>query len=264
MDKTQVHKLMRGLLLSAVMSSILAGCVSTRTGGFDRDQDRALELSVQLARQYIAQRDWESAQRHLRNALDIEANNSDVHSTLAMVYQNTGELERAEEHFRRALRLSPRNAQARNNYAVFLYEQDDLEGAERELEKVVENLDYERRAEAFLNLGIVRQERQDWTGSRQPLERSLLMDKRNATTAIKLARTYFELGEYALAQEAYDQYRAQSTTQSAEALWLGIRLADRYRDRDAFASYALALRNLYPKSREYLAFREHYGNVGSR
>lgn len=249
--------------LALLLVGLLPGCVSTQTGGFDRDRQQALQLSLQLAQQYIVREEWEPAQRHLRTALDIDADNSDVHGTLAMVYQHTGELERAEQHFVRALRLNPRNAQVRNNHAVFLYERGKLQEAEAELEKVVENLDYERRGEAFLNLGVVRQGLLDWEGSRVPLERALLMDRRNAYAALTLARTYFEIGEYALSQEAYDRYRAQNRTQSAEALWLGIRLADRYSDRDAFASYAMALKNLFPKSREYLNFREQYADVGT-
>lgn len=251
-------------LMATLVVSLLIGCVSTQKGGFDRNQQQSLQISLQLARQYINNEDWESAQRHLRTALDIDPKNSDVHGTLAMVFQNTGELERAEEHFLRALRLDARNARTRNNYAVFLYERGDLQAAADELEKVVDNLDYERRAEAFLNLGVVRQELGDWSGSRQPLERALLMDKRNAYTALKLARTYLELEQFDLAQDAYDRYRSQVSSQSAEALLIGVRLADRYRDRDAFASYSMALKNLFPKSREYLTFRDEYGDVGRR
>jgi type IV pilus assembly protein PilF len=39
-----------------------------------------------------------------------------------------------------------------------------------------------------------------------------------------------------------------------------VRLADKFGDRNAQASYALALKNLYPRSEEYLEYVSVYGN----
>jgi type IV pilus assembly protein PilF len=41
---------------------------------------------------------------------------------------------------------------------------------------------------------------------------------------------------------------------------LGIQLAAQYNDRNALASYGLALKNLYPKSNEYLQYKSQYQN----
>lgn len=260
------RKLKRICCLLLIAGLPLAGCVSTQTGGFTEkaSQKKALEYSVQLARQYLAAGNWEAAQRHLKTALEIDGNNADVHAALAMVFQNTGELERAEQEFERALELESDNSRIRNNYAVFLYGRGRYRDAEQQLQKVVADVLYDKRADAFVNLGIVRQELGDWRGSQQALERALLMEPKSRRAALKLARSYYELGDYGQAQKMYDRFRRDDEVQSAEALWLGIRLADRFEDKNAFASYALALKNLYPKSEEYLAFKGQYGDVGTR
>ena len=75
---------------------------------------------------------------------------------------------------------------------------------------------------------------------------------------------YYQLGEYSKAQEFYDAYRKQLKSQTPASLWLGIRLADKFGDHNAQASYALVLKNLYPRSEEYLEYMSAYGDGGKK
>ena len=60
--------------------------------------------------------------------------------------------------------------------------------------------------------------------------------------------------KYPAAQQYLQKYRAQVKTSSAEALLLGIKLARVFEDKDEEASYVLTLKNLYPRSDEYLEY----------
>lgn len=248
--------------LAALLCLSAAGCVTTETGGFaeKKDPKKAAELSVQAARNYISDRNWEAARRHLKVALDIDDNNAEAHESLAQVFWMTGEIEEADKHYRRAIALASKNSRARNNYAAYLYQQKRYKDAESQLEFVAEDLLYEKRAEAFRNLGKARIKLKDYAGAKTALERSLMMERKNPGALLELAEVNFRLGEFARSQELFDAFRRDVKRQTPASLWLGVRLADKFGDRNAQASFALALRNLYPRSEEYLEYVSVYGN----
>jgi type IV pilus assembly protein PilF len=247
------------VLLLCVAAS---GCVTTETGGFasKKDPKKAAELSVQAARNYIRDRNWDAARRHLRTALEIDGSNGEAHESLAQVFWMTGEIEQADVHFKRAVSLDSKNSRVRNNYAAYLYQQNRYKDAEVQLEAVADDLLYDKRAGAFHNLGKVRIKLKDYAGARTALERSLMMERDNPAAVLELAEVNFRQGEFARSQELFNAFRKGVKQQTPASLWLGVRLADKFGDRDAKASYALALRNLYPRSEEYLEYVSVYGN----
>lgn len=246
----------RSIVSLIVMLTALGGCVSTQTGGFEdkKDPKKALEYSVQAARSYIQAGNWEAAKRHLKTALEIDDRDADVHETMAQVFWQTGEFEQADVHFRRAIALKG-DARIRNNYAAFLYDRKRYAEAETELEKVTEDLLYDRRTDAFVNLGRVRIKLKKYAAAKDVLERAALMDRNNSLVTFQLAEVHYQLGDYAKSQSYFSSYRKASPNQTAASLWLGLRLAEKFGDHNAVASYALALKNLYPQSEEYLAYK---------
>jgi type IV pilus assembly protein PilF len=259
-------RLLRSVLLGGVACVVLAGCISTQTGGFEakKDPQKTLEYSVEAARSYLQQGNYEAAKRHLKNALAIDDRNADVHETMAQVFWRTGEFEQADDHFRRALSAGGDNSRIRNNYAAFLYSQNRYRDAEEQLLKVTADLMYERRPDAFNNLGRVQLKLKNYTAAKETLERALLMQRNNTETIFSLAEVYYQLGDFTKAQQYYAAYRQQVPTQSAESLWLGIRLAEKSSDHDTAASYALALKNLFPRSDEYGEYKSVYGDGGAK
>jgi type IV pilus assembly protein PilF len=253
-------------LLGALSSVLLVGCITTETGGFEtkKDPQKTLEYSVEAARNYLQQGNFEAAKRHLKTALAIDDHNADVHEALAQVFWGTGEIEQANEHFRRALSLDGNNSRIRNNYAAFLYSQKRYREAEEQLIKVTADLMYDRRADAFINLGRVQLKLKNYAAAKETLERAILMQRDNAETVFSLAEVYYQLGDYSKAQQFYAGYRKQVPTQSAESLWLGIRIGQKFDDHDTVASYALALKNLFPRSEEYLEYKSVYGDGGAK
>jgi len=255
-------------LAGVVMAALLMNaCVTTQTGGFEdkKDPKKAVEYSVQAARNYIQQGNWEAAKRHLKNALDIDSHNADANDALALVFWQTGEFEQADKHFHLAIEYAGENqvSRIRNNYAAFLYDRKRYSEAESQLEKVAEDLLYDGRPDAFLSLGRVRIKLKKYAEAKDVLERANLMQRGNPMVMSQLGEVYFQLGDYAKAQSFYDAYRKLSPAPSAASLWLGIRLAERAGNKDAVASDALALKNLFPQSEEYLAYKSVYSNAGT-
>ncbi len=239
-----------------------AGCVTQTERVFTDppSPDKALKLRVELARQYIGEGDWDNAKRNLKQASAIDPTNAEVDEAFALVYQSTGEDELAEQYFKQAIRHKRDFSRARNNYAAFLYSQQRYKEAEEQLEYVVDDLLYGARAQAFVNLGLCRLQLDDPEGAEQAFTRALAMERVNRTALLEKATLRYEAGDYQAALEYYGIYRTAVRQQSARGLLLGISLAHEMGDLDAEGSYALALRNLYPDSKEYKAYRSRNGS----
>ncbi len=252
-----------GLVVRSLLAApLLAGataCVTTEErvfAGAQASPERALESRLHLARGYLAKGNWDAAKRNLGLASDIDPGAPEVHEAFALLYQSTGEHELAERSFRRALERDGDFSRARNNYAAFLYQRQRFREAEAQLEIVVRDALYEARPQAYLNLGMCRARLGDWRGAREALSRALSMERDNSAALVELAHLEYQRGRWRAAQRHYDDYRALVRPQSARGLWLGVRLAHARNDGDAQASYALALRNLYPDSAECRAYRQ--------
>jgi type IV pilus assembly protein PilF len=253
--QSSMRKLISPLLLLAC--ALLPGCITTTESVFTEDASpqKALEQRVALARQYIGEGNWEGAKRNLQLAIAIDDNNAEVYEAFALVYQSTGEYELAEENFKKALNLDKKLSRCRNNYAAFLFSQGRYEEAERQLDIVVQDTLYTGRPNAFVNLGLCRLKLFDTQGAEEAFIRALAMDRTNQIALLEVARIRYEAQDYPTANKYYGTYRSAVRQQSAAGLLLGIQLAVIAGDRDSEASYALALRNLYPDSAEYQAYK---------
>ena len=250
-------RMTKTLLLMVLLCVWLAGCITTTESVFTEDASpkKALEKRVALARQYIGEGNWEAAKRNLQLADQIDANNPEVYEAFALVYQSTGEYELAEENFKKAISIDKNFSRCRNNYAAFLYSQQRYQEAEEQLDYVVKDTLYSGRPNAFVNLGLCRLKLFDTQGAEEAFVRALAMDRTNQIALFELARIRYEAQDYPTANKYYDTYRTVVRQQSAAGLLLGIQLAKADNDRDTEASYAMALRNLYPKSAEYQAYK---------
>ncbi len=239
-------------LLMVVALYSLAGCVTTESGGLpkpDSDENR-VKAHLDLARGYLEQRDVTSARRPLEAALDIDPTNAEANVLLAMVYQTQGENELAESSFKRAIRYAPEDSMARNNYGTFLYSQGRLEDARKQLELAIRDPSYVARPQAYENLGLTELKLGLTDAAEQSFQHALMLNSKQARSMLELADLYFEKGVYPTSKQYFDGFSRESR-HNARSLWLGIRLGRVFDDKNAVASYALALKNLYPGSDEF-------------
>lgn len=242
--------------------AVLEGCITTEESVFTEEASpsKALEKRVALARHYIGEGNWEAAKRNLELAVEIDSKNAEVYEAFALVYQSTGEYELAEENFKKAISLDSKFSRCRNNYAAFLYSRERYEEAEEQLDYVVKDTLYSGRPKAFVNLGLCRLKLFDTQGAEEAFVRALAMDRTNQIALLEVARIRYEAQDYPTANKYYGIYRTAAKQQSAAGLLLGIQLSKVDNNRDAEASYALALRNLYPQSAEYQAYKRAQGS----
>lgn len=242
------------LLHCLLLVAALSGCVSSGQPG-QVDQDQILENRVQLALGYMGSGDRESARHHLAKAAEISPRAPSVLHAYALLYQSEGELDVADSHYRRAIAAERGFSQARLNYGVFLYGQQRFDDAYQQFAAVTEDLDYQLRALAFSHLGLTAIHLGRTEQAESAFRRAIQLDPGFARPYLELAQLDFDGGDYVRSKQWLDQYN-RLTQASSASLWLGVRLASAFDDRDAVASNALALRNLFPYSEEALAYQE--------
>jgi len=250
------------LIFLAQVLLLQAGCVTTTENSLytkaEVDRQAALDSHVQAARDYLQRGDTDNALRHLRKAVEIDPDAAEVHATTAYAYELTRDFKLADEHYRKALRADPKLSSARNNYGVFLFKQGRIDDARHQFRLAVEDTLYSRRFDAFYNLAMCDLKLGEVDDAQENLERSLTLNRQYAPAMLELAGIYLEQGQAGTAQQLYDNFRTRSR-QNAHSLWLGIRIAAANGNRDALASYALALKNLFPESEEYALYQREFG-----
>ena len=119
---------------------------------------------------------------------------------------------------------------------------------------VVDDIYFKGRAIAFKQLGYSAAKLGKFDEVEPAYQRAVGLDSSLSSAKLELAEIKYNHQEYADAQVYLDGYRKQVQPASAKALLLGIKLARVYEDKDDEASFALALKNLYPRSAEYLEY----------
>jgi len=260
----------RLLLVCLLPLVLLAGCVTQTSGGFavESSREQALRDYIRLAFGYYEADDMVLAKRHVDNAMALDRRSSEAHHVRALIHVREGEPALAEQTFEQALRLDRNNSRARNNYAVFLYGREDFERAYEHLELVAADTAYESRPLAFLNLGLAAQRSGREARAMEAFERALLLDRNMVRAALSLAQGYYERGEFAQAIRYYQQFEAGinrlGLAQTAESLWLGVALAERFDDREQRDRYGSQLREEYADSAEYRRYLELDDTTGAR
>ena len=249
----------RGLLL--VMTLLLASCVTTTSTVFkETDEKDEIDKRVEAASTYLTQGRTDQAIFHLKKALKLDDRSPAVHDALAGVFRRTGETELSEQHYLEAISYDKSYSRARNNYASLLYQLGRYDEAMSQLELVVADILYEKRSDAFISLGRCAQKLNRLDRAEEAYTRALMMDDSNDRAVLELASINYNRGDFATANRYYEEFRRRDVRQTAGSLLLGIRLARVFEDRDAEASHALALKNLYPQSQEYLDYRDELLN----
>jgi len=239
-----------------VFGLVLSGCVTTIEGGGQKaDPQKALESHVQLGLNYLRIRNRDSARLHLNKALEIDKKSAPANDGIALLYQLEGENELAEKHFKIALKTDNTYSRAHNNYGIFLYQHERYEEAYDQFVDASEDTNYSARPAALVNLGRVANQLGREDKAEAAFRQALNLEPTQTAAMAELAEIAFNKQDYAEAKRLIDLY-GKITQQSAQTLWLGIRLERIFGNRNQEASYAMQLKSLHPYSKEYLEYKQ--------
>jgi len=244
------------IILSAFIAVFLSACVTNTTGKALPTADKAKSISshVQLGMGYLRKRNFELARNHFDKALKLNPTVAGALNGRALMYQLEGEVGLAEENFLAALASEPESSQSRNNYGIFLYRQKRFNEAYEAFEVVSRDLQYSARAGAMLNLGRAAQKVDKIERAESVFKQAVALDTRLSQAFVELADIKFNQKEYAESKHYLDRF-ARGSQQTARSLWLGIRIEAIFDNKDKMASHVIALKNLFPYSKEYLEYQ---------
>jgi type IV pilus assembly protein PilF len=238
------------------LSLLVSGCVSTTTGSPRAvDKQKSLDSYIALGMAYLQRDDRDSSRRNFEKALEVDSNSHQAHNGMGLLFQLTGEPDLAEQSFKRALRANRSFTQARVNYGVFLYSDNRFEEAFESFELAAQDLSYDRRALALAYIGQAALKTGNLVRARSAFEHSLSVDNKLALPMLELALMQFNEEDFESSKKNLDRHLKTSKS-SPKSLWLGIRIERIFGNKDKEASYALALQNLHPYSKEYLEYKK--------
>ena len=249
-----LFKLCRALAL-VFCSVFLSACVETQDASSRVvDRQSAVDDFVSLGMAYLQRGNRDASRRNFEKAFDLKPNSRKAHNGMGMLYQVNGEVELAETSFKRAIKIDKGYSQARVNYGAFLYQQQRYQDAFDQFKLASDDLTYEQRALALAYLGRAALQLDNIERAKSAFEHSLNIDNNITISQIELAEIHFDRQDYPEAKKYLDQYTATQKS-SARSLWLGIRIERIFGNKNKEASYVLALKNLHPYSKEYLAYK---------
>ncbi|MBC6905728.1 type IV pilus biogenesis/stability protein PilW [Saccharophagus sp. K07] len=242
-------------LLVAVLIGSLSACVTT-SNKTQAKPDAAHDKRIELGMKYLEVGQRDNARWQFSKAMELKKNSAQAYHGVALVHQANGELDHAEKAFKSAFRyatpkeLSPIAV----SYGRYLMEVGEAKKACEHFEKAAGDFDYKARPEALYLAGQCAQKTGNTARVKPAYEHAINLDPQYVPPMVELAEIYFQEGEYAKSKRLLSHFEKLSKPTPA-SLWLGIRIERIFGNKDKEASYALALKNLHPYSKEYLEYR---------
>lgn len=211
--------------------------------------NEAAMANLGLGIAYMQRGDYQRSLEKLNRAQAADPDFSGVYNAYGLLYQRLERNRDAEKNFLKAMKLDPNDSNTKNNYGRFLCHTGRSQEAETVLLEAADNPLYATPEIAITNAGICAYNNKRLEAAEQFLRRALEMNQLNPPALLHMSQLSFDRENY-MSSRAYLQRYLEVSRHSAASLWMGIRIEKQLGDRDAVASYTLALKNNFPDSRE--------------
>jgi type IV pilus assembly protein PilF len=239
---------------------MLAACVThTMDGGKplkDEDpQTAAGKYNVQLGTAYLQQGNYALARDKLERALKQNPKDPDVHTSLGLLYDRTGDTKGADKHFREALRLAPDKPDISNNYAIYLCKNGRTdEGVER-FTAVANNKYYRTPEVALTNAGVCLRSARRLDEAEKKFAGAIRARPNYSEATVQLASLHLERNDIPQARKVVDTYLTAFKPQP-DVLLSAVNVARAAKDRMSEEKYSRALRLDFPDSAQARALKK--------
>jgi len=244
------------VLVCVVMTLMLFACASQAEREREKENAaRGASAYTQLGIEYLREGKYELSRTKLEKALELDSGFAQAHGAIAILYEKVGDEKLAMKHYRKALRLSPEDSGLHNNYGQFLCFQGNYKEANEEFMTAAKNPFYTTPAVPLTNAGLCAKRIPDTAQAEQFFRQALKLDDKFAPALLQMAIFKFEQGKF-LSARAYLQRFEDVAKHNPESLWLAIRTEFALRDEGTSGSYAIMLRENFPKSEEAILLLE--------
>lgn len=242
---------------AAGMMLIVAGCAGTGhqpadyapQSGADTELQARARIHTELAAGYFELGNYGVALQEAAEALKSDPNSTQALNVLGLVYMELRDDKAAEAHFQRALRISPIDSNANHNYGTFLCQRKREQESIKYFLAALRNPLYTTPDKSWVNAGICARQAGDLVNAEDYFQKALKVRPAQTQALFQMADLAYKRRNYPEAK-TYLARLQRDDAQSAELLWLALRVERGLGDRNAEASLGFQLRRNFPDSRE--------------
>jgi type IV pilus assembly protein PilF len=191
-----------------VVLAALTACVSS--GGSVSEpasQNEAAVANMNLGAGYLRQGNTELAIERLQRALTQDPRLVQAHTTIAIAYNQIGNVEEAENHLRRATQLAPQDGAAANAYAAFLCERGNRWADARPyFRRAAEDTSYDTPEVALTNAGLCARDAGDPAAAEENFRAALARNARHADALLNMLELTAQRGDNLQARAFLQRY----------------------------------------------------------
>jgi len=249
-------------LLAATLSLLCAACAGDFSGqpaqnietantvgdvGHARNRAR---IHTELASLYYQRGNMATALEELRIAASADPTFATTQSMFGLVYAELRENQLAGTHFERALKLAPTDPDVNHNYGWFLCQTARERDSIKFFLQAIRNPLYPTPWRSFSAAGLCSLRVDNLTDAEELTQRALRLESDDPLALLVMAQVRYRQGRFDDARVFVTRFnRTQQPT--AESLWLALRIERRLGERLAETGFANQLRRRFPESREF-------------
>jgi type IV pilus assembly protein PilF len=249
--------------LAVLLALAAAGCATTTTqtatlpsaetgvitGKADEPRNRA-RIHTELASLYFERGNMGVALESLRTATAADPGYAPAHGMFGLVYMELKEYKLAEQSFQRGLELASQDPDLNHNYGWFLCQTQRENESIKYFMHAIRNPLYATPARSFAAAGICALRKNDLKDAEQYFLNALKIDPDDPASLLQLGQIRYRQGNFEVSRQLAARFN-KLVEPTPESLWLALRVERKLGERIAEASFAGQLRRRYPGSREF-------------
>ncbi len=238
------------LILVMVFAIILGACSTHASREQDVKNTKLVDIHTQLASGHLIRNQLDFALQEVNKALAIDDNDSQANNIMALIQARLRNDDQTEKYFHKSIAANSSNSEAHNNFAVFLCEHGRVDEALKHFDAALANPLYKTSEKASINAGLCLKSRpMPGASATKYFRNALSVNPYSVQALYNMAVISFQSNQ-PLAARGFIQRYFEVSKDTAESLWLAVRIERALGARDAQANYALRLRGKFPASAE--------------
>ncbi len=243
------------LLLILTLLAFIAACSSPEDDENSKAA-QAAEINVKLGLGYLQQNNVPRAKEKLLLALKQDPKSAAANSAMAYFLERSGDVKDAEKYYQKAIKVAVVKGGPENNYGTFLCRQSRYDEAQKYFHKAAADTTYANTDQVYENAGLCAMLNSDTYTAEQYFVKAIKINPRLTTALLQVAMIEYNLANYKPASQYIQQYNDAGGAQTADVLWLQIRLAQRAGDMKTVYELGSKLGTSYPNSSQYRDYQQ--------
>ena len=240
---------MRGVILAFVATFAVSACGNPATRSEPSAKERIARTNTELGLGYLQQGERKLAIEKLQKAIDADANYAPAHHSLALTYQEFGQMDLAEQHYRIALKLSPQDGGVHNNLGAFLCGLRRFEEGEAQFRAALLDPAYATPATALENAGLCALRIPNHDKAENYLRQALKVDANMLGSLLGMAHVQFQRQQNLNARAYLQRYEAAAPL-PPQGLLVAVQVERLLGDHQAAQRYITQLYTRFPDTSE--------------